>query len=514
MKSFDVVVIGGGHNGLAAASVLARAGRSVCLVEAAQETGGMMRGGELAPGHRVSLGAHLVFGADMVSLEAAGVSASAIPAPCDTVVLAERPLVLRPPFGAAEQGLEAAEASAWNSLRSRLLLQASILSRLDASVPLQPGDAGAGRLFDLAKTGFAARRMGKVGFRELLRMALMCVADVLEEKLGDDRLKGLLAFDATLGYRLGPRSPTSIIGLYRRMGREAAAPAGSAGATVAGLARALEDAARAAGCAIVTGVPVRSIGIDNGKATSVLLDDGQLLAAGQVLSAVSPLVLYPKLVGPRELDTGFLGEVRRLRSRGNIGKIRLALDREPQFCGLPKEANRARFVRAASIGYVESSFNPQKYGEIPDNPPFELVVESAFDPTAAPAGKASISVLVSNLPHDPVGGWDGARERVLRGVLDRIGQFSPGFAASVTAAEFLAPPDLGELFGAPGGHWHHHELQTDRMHALRPVFGAANFRAPVERLWHCGAGSHPGGGVHGASGVMAALEMLREGGRR
>ncbi|MEC9343921.1 MAG: NAD(P)/FAD-dependent oxidoreductase [Pseudomonadota bacterium] len=518
MKSSDVIVIGAGHNGLAAATSLSMRGVKVLLLEAAESAGGMMRNHELAPGFRVSRAAHLVHRLTPATVERLALrqhgleyAATAVPTVC--LSSGNEPVVLRGRWGETVEGVSGDEAGAWGGLRERLLFQAGLLGRFDGEIPVQPGAAGHGQKLALARAGLALRMAGTGEFRQFLRMALMCAADIGEEVLHDDRLKGLLAFDATLGIGLGPRSPTSVLGLYHRLsgvteGGHAALVSVKGG--TGALAAAFANAARAAGVELRASCPVASIEVGTAGVAGVRLANGETVSAPKVVSAASPVTTFRDLVGPRHLDTGFMREVRHLRHGGNVAKLNLALSAPPRFEGTEAGLAGARFVYAPSIDHVEASYNPTKYGELPEDPPFELVVESASDPTMAPAGSASVSVIISNVPHDLKQGWDTGRDKLMKRVLARLEAHAPGIAQTIVASELLAPPDLGATFGVPGGHWHHVEYQGDRLYALRPVFGAAHYRSPVDGLYLCGAGTHPGGGISGQSGLNAADQVLRD----
>ncbi|MCB1465509.1 MAG: NAD(P)/FAD-dependent oxidoreductase [Nitratireductor sp.] len=513
MTSYDIIVIGGGHNGLAAATVLAKRGKKVLVLEAADAPGGMARGHEIAPGYLVSRAAHLAYRLDERVISELGLRAHGLEyasASVATVCLSPdaEPLTLKGAWGETVDGVEPSQAAAWAALRKRLLFQAGTFGKFDRLVPVQPGHASLKQKLALAASGLSLRMAGEKEFRQFLRMAGMCVADIAEEKLSDERLMGLIGFDATLGIRLGPRSPTSVIGLYHRLagGGNLAVVKGG----MAGLANAFAEAAKAAGVELRMSSPVANIEIEAGRAVGVRFADGEVLSAHKVLSATSPVSTFLDLVGARHLDTEFARELRHLRGGGNVAKLNIALSAPPRFGGAAED-NAARFVHAPSIRHVETSFNPQKYGELPDDPPFEAVVESAFDKSLAPAGGAVVSVAVANVPHDLNGGWEKGRARLEKAVLDRLDSLSPGFSKSVVACETLTPPDLAALFGS--GHWHHVELQADRLYALRPVFGAAHYRTPVDGLYLCGAGTHPGGGISGLSGIMAAGQIIGDDGR-
>jgi phytoene dehydrogenase-like protein len=514
MKSSDVLVIGAGHNGLAAAAMLARSGRKVTVLEAGERAGGLAARVEFAQGFEAPMAPFLYRLSETVisalDLRRHGLSTSG---PAPTIALAGEtgPIIMEGAFGETLDGCAPGEAAAFRDLRKRLLLQASILKRFDTETPVQPGNAGLGKKAAIARAAIALRMKGTEEFREMLRMALMCVSDVLDEHLSDERLKGLLAFDATLGHRLGPRSPTSLLGLYLRLAGEAERMQGAQLVdSPAGITNAFEASARSAGVIIRFCARVARIDMTPQGTAGVTLESGETLVCDTVVSAISPHDTFGKLVSPRFVDAGFAGEVTRLRFKGNVSKLFLALSEMPASPSIRHPLANARLVHAPSVRYVEESFNAQKYGELPSAPPFECAVEPASSGTHA----AIVSVTIANTAHDLKMGWNDARPMLQDAVVSTLEESFPGLRRSIVASTLWAPPDIAERCNVAGGHWHHHDLHADRLYALRPVFGVADYRSPVEGLWLCGAGSHPGGGVCGLAGFNAAREIIAGGGAR
>jgi phytoene dehydrogenase-like protein len=516
MKSFDAIVIGGGHNGLVCAAALGKSGRKVLVLEAGDAVGGAARTEEFAPGFRVSAVAHVLnrLHPDVVKaldLGRHGLKLDGRPAPTVALSAAGESLLLEGAYGESLVGATAGEAAAWRELRAQLLRYAGVLRPFLAR---RPPDAGAMSLAEtaaLAKSGLDLRRLGQEDMRDFLRMLLMNVADVLDEHLTDDRLKGLLSFDAVLGSHLGPRSPTSLLGLYYRLAGEIAGapgaqalPAGGMGSVVA----AMHGAAEAAGVSVRTGSEVARIKVEKGRATGVELGSGEELSAATVVSGINPRTTFRDLVGPREVDTGFLTRLGHVRMNGDAAKLHLALDRPPDFEGLDAGGHRGRLVIAPSTNHVERAFNPSKYGEFSPEPVMEITLPSLSDPSLAPSGACVLSAVVQYAPYRLKEGWETGKPRFLEAILTRLESFSPGIRKFIRHAELLTPADIEKRYRMPGGHWHHGELQADQMLMSRPVSGAAGYDTPVERLFLCGAGSHPGGGVSGIAGLNAARRII------
>lgn len=517
MTSFDAVVIGGGHNGLVAAATLAKTGRKVLVLEAGSEVGGAARTEEFAPGFRVSTIAHLLnrLHPDVVKtleLEKYGLKVARTDfMPSVALSRDGPPLVLHGAYGEVLTGANPSEQSAWKELRAQLLRYAGILKPF---LSRRPPDLAGMSLFETAALGqsaLALKKLGKEDMRDFLRVLLMNVADLLDEQLADIRLKGLLAFDATLGSHLGPRSPTSLLGLYYRLAGETGGaagaqvlPQGGMGAVVA----AIRASAEKAGVTIRTSAPVARIIVEKGRAVAVALDNGEVLRASAFISAINPATTFLDLVGPREIDTGFMRKVRNIRMKGDAAKLNLALDRPPQFIGVDEACHKGRLVIAPSPDHVERAFNPSKYGEFSPEPVMEITLPSLADPSLAPGGACVLSALVQYAPYALKEGWDAGKPKFLRAIIAQLEAYAPGIGKSVVHAELLTPADIETRYRMPGGHWHHGELQADQMMVSRPVSGWSGYDTPLDGLFLAGAGSHPGGGVSGAPGLNAARRVI------
>jgi phytoene dehydrogenase-like protein len=512
--SFDSIVIGAGHNGLVCAAYLAKAGRKVLVVEAADHVGGAAVTREIAPGYKVSACAHILHHLHPkvsrdLKLKSHGLRLSAKNLP--TVALGSDGQHLTLNGNKAQGALSDADQQALPRWRKRLLRFASHMQPMLATVPPRLGSGERSDMRTLLKLGWAIRRLGRNDMQEFLRIGGMNVADLLEDTFESDLLRGAYAFDAVLGTHLGPRSPGSVLTLlYRLAGRgngvagALTLPKGGMGAVTDALA----DAAQSAGAEIWTGSPVRRILVADDRAVGVELDNGEQISAANVISNADPRRTFMGLLGAEHLDAGFVRRVSNIRMRGNAAKLNLALDGLPAFTGLSEADLRGRLVIAPDVDYVERAFNPAKYGRYSPEPVMEITVPSLNDPSLAPEGKHVLSAVVQYAPYDLKDGWAGARDGFAKVLLDQLERYAPGLGAQVVASKLFTPADIEREFRMTGGHWHHGELVLDQMLMLRPVPGAAQYAAPLAGLYLCGAGAHPGGGVMGAAGLNAANQVI------
>lgn len=513
---YDCVVIGAGHNGLVCAATLARGGRSVLVLEAAAQVGGAALTREFAPGFRVSAGAHLLhlMPAELLRelrLGSHGLEWAAQDMPTTALLPGGAHLTLG--SGGAGQGLSAQDAQAYAGYTARMRRFAAALAPMFARVPPRLGTTGWADRLALLRLGWQIRRLGRRDMRELLRIVGMNVYDLLEENFESAALKGALGFDAVLGANFGPRSPGTVLTLLYRLAAESAAPLGLSQLKggMGALCDALAKAASAAGAAIRTAAPVASILVEGDRACGVVLESGETVGAKSVISSADPKTTFLRLLGPRHLDTGFVRRVNHIRSRGLAAKLHLALNRAPSFGGVGEAALRGRLLIAPSLQYIEHAYNHAKYGEFSAAPVMELTVPTANDATLAPAGRHVLSAIVQYAPYALGEGWDGGRQRFMDAALDTLERFAPGLRGSIAGAELLTPADMEQEFRISGGHWHHGDLAFDQFLMVRPVPGAAQYRTPLEGLFLCGAGCHPGGGVMGIAGRNAARQVLVSG---
>ena len=534
MTSSDCIVVGGGHNGLVCAAMLAKSGRTVLVLEASPEVGGCARTEEFFPGFRAST-AHVLnrLSIDVVralelekhGLQIAlqtptpsplrgGVRGGGATSPSFTPSVALSPagnhLVLHGAYGEALSGASAAEQAAWKGLRAQLLRYAGVLKPLLSRRPPDIAGLSFADTLSLGTTALALKKLGREDMRDFLRILLMNVYDLADEQLSDDRLKGFLAFDAVLGAHLGPRSPTSLLGLYYRLAGDVSGVAGAQVVPKGGMGvviAALRASAEKAGVGIRAAAPVARIVVENGRATGVVLADGEEIRAQTVVSAIDPAATFIELVGAPHLDTGFVRKVKNIRRKGDAAKLHLALDGVPEFPGVDANGLRGRLVIAPSADHVERAFNPSKYGQFSPEPVMEITLPSLADPSLAPGGACVLSAVVQYAPYALKEGWEAGRPKLLAAIMAQLEAYAPAIGRLVRHAELLTPADIEARYHMPGGHWHHGELQADQMLVSRPVAGWSGYDTPIDGLYLAGAGSHPGGGISGLPGLNAARRV-------
>jgi len=514
-KKDSVIIIGAGHNGLVCAAYLAKAGRKVTVLEAADQVGGAAATREFAPGFRASM-AHLLYLLDEgiareLALESNGLKMAR--ANLQTIALAADGNHLTITSDKVEgAGVSAQDQAAYTEYRRFMSKFAGVIGALHNQVPPRITQQRSD-LMALGKLALKIRRLGRDDMREFLRIAGINIFDILQENFENDLLKGALSMDAVLGTFSGPRSNNSVFtALHRMSGNNAGAagalsiPAGGMGAVTDALAA----AARSAGADIRTSTPVARILMEGTRVCGVELANGERLEAGTVVSNADPRSTVMGLLGMRHVEAGFAQRISNFRSRGHAAKLHLALDGLPEFRGVAAEQAGNRLVIAPTMEYVERAFNHSKYGEYSAEPVAEIVIPTVHDPGLAPAGKHVLSAIVQYAPRDLKTGWGEGKTAFTNIVMDLLSAYAPDIRERTVATELLTPEDIEAQFNIAGGHWHHGELSLDQFLMLRPVPKSAQYRTPVDGLYLCGAGCHPGGGVMGSAGRNAATAVLAE----
>jgi len=507
-KSHDIVIIGGGHNGLVCATYLAKAGRKVLILEACSQAGGLGATREFAPGFKASVADTLPqLGRQLVrelELERHGFSLAADALP--TVALSTT--AGHTSIGA--DGLVGASAADTASYQSYLQLMKKFAKAINPFWHKRPPVLGSGGLKDaatLGQFGWNLRTLGKTDMRELMRMIALPARDLMDEFFECPELKAALSWDANIGSKLAPRSPNNaVLALLYRMSGDLSGglplPQGGSG----GLTDALAAAARSHGAELRMDSPVAGVTVEQGRVTGVELASGETIAADRVVSNADPKTSFFKLLGARHLEVQFTHRIDRLRTDGYVAKLHLALNRLPDFTGLEKP--EGRLLLAPGMDFIENAFDAAKYGGYARELPMAVLLPSLYDPSLAPQGQHVLSAQVQYAPYAVKGGWDAHRDAFLENVMSSLERYAPDIRDCVVASELLTPADLEQQFHVTGGHWHHAEFALDNWWMNRPTYGASQYSTPVPGFYLCGAGAHPGGGIMGAAGRNAARAIL------
>jgi phytoene dehydrogenase-like protein len=521
VASYDAVVIGAGHNSLVCASYLARAGRKVLVVERRERIGGAAVTEEVFPGFRFSVFSYVVsllrpeiirelelprHGLHILPLES-----TFTPLP-DGNYLAQWNDHDQNRRELARHSLRDAEA--YDEFGLMLHQMARAVKPLLAMAPPDPTSLSFGELMGMKRLGEHFRGLGAKRFSMLTKLLTMSSADFLDEWFESEPLKATKSASGIIGTLLGPRSPgTAYVLLHHYMGeldgvfRAWGFAKGGNGSVTAAIA----GAAQAAGAEIRTSAPVAQVLVKHGRARGVVLDDGEEIGAKLVVSGADPRRTFLGLVGEQHLPGPFVDAIRRFRFRGSSAKVNLALGELPDFAALP---GRGPHLRGAvsispSVDYLERAYDEAKYGEYSKRPYMDIVIPSLLDPQMAPPGKHVMSIFVQYAPYQLNGGWtDARREAFGDTVVDTLAQYAPNLKNAILHRQVVTPADIERIVGLSEGNIFQGELSLQQMFFLRPVPAWAKYRTPVSALWQCGAGTHPGGGVMGASGRNAAMQIL------
>ena len=531
MSQYDVLIIGGGHNGLIAAAFLAKAGLQTLVLERLERVGGCARTSELAPGFRCPTLAHTaaIDPAIVRSLELERHGLRIIRPESDACAPTAdgRALVLWADARLAAdeiRAFSARDADQYPRFLASFAAIARVLRRVCAMTPPALDDPTAADLIELLKTGRAFRALGQADAYRLLRWMPMAVADLAGEWFESEPLRATIAAGGIAGSFLGPWSAGSSA-ILLLLGAGEGHPVAT-GWFVAGgpgaLADTLASAARSSGAEIRTGAEVARIDVLDETAAGVTLATGEQIPARAVVSGADPKRTLLGLLDPVHLAPDFIRRVQNIRAHGTLAKVNYAVSALPSFTGLSaRDANQhagalsGRVRLATDIDGIERAFDAAKYGGFADEPWIELVIPSIGDPSFAPHGQHVVSAYVQYAPYhlrtsEPGIGWDVQRDRLGDAATRTIARYAPRFASTVVAREVITPLDLERTYGLTGGHLFHGELGLDQCFVARPLLGWARYTTPVRHLYLCGGGTHPGTGLNGRSGALAARTIARE----
>jgi len=522
----DVIIVGGGHNGLVTAFYLAKAGFKPLVLERRSQPGGSAITEEFHPGFRCSTLAHATgpIRADILSDMQLAQHGLKFVQP-DLRVFTPSPdgralfLYGDPAKSAgAISNFSQKDAKNYPEFQQALSKMAAVLERLLNSTPPSIDHPTPGDLWDLLRTGKGVRDLGKKDMYRLLRWGPMAVADLVAEFFETELLRATVAARGIFGTFLGPWSAGSSTVLLVRAVSDPS-PAGSSTFTVGGmgaLTQAMADAARKAGTEIRSEANVAQIKVKDGAAVGVVLAGGEEIDARAVISNLDPKRTLLKLVDPVHLTPDFVVKLQHVRANGTVAKVNLALNGLPKFTALQKTGTNGaalsgRIHIGPEIDYLEHAFDDSKYGQFSKAPYLEATIPSLSDPSLAPPGKHVMSIYMQFAPYKLRGAdWNSQRDALGNTVVNTLAQYAPDLPGLVENGQIITPQDLEEQYGMTGGHIFHGELALDQLFTMRPLLDWARYRTPILNLYLCGVGTHPGNGLTGASGANAAREILKD----
>jgi len=530
----DVVIVGGGHNGLVAAAYLAGAGLKVIVIERRPIVGGAATTVEFHPRFRNSVAAYAVSLLEPnvirdLDLEVHGLKIVERPLANFLPLPDGRYLKAGPGRTRAEVAkFSTADAERLEAYEARLERIADVLRALALETPPNlPVDRGllasARAMLDTARVANRLRPLGLEGRRDFVEIFTRSAGDFLDRWFESDPIKALFGFDGIVGTYASPYAAGTAYVLLHHCWGEVNGRKGAWGHAIGGMGaitQAMARACAARGVDIRTKSGVKEIRVEKGRAAGVVTDNGERIDARAVVSNLHPKLTFEKLVDPAALPSDFRERIASWRSASGVFRMNLALSELPSFSCLtgrePAEHHGAGIIFAPSLAYMERAWMDARASGWSLAPIVEMLIPSAIDPTLAPEGRHVASLFCQHVaPILPDGtSWDDAREAVADCMLDAVEAYAPGFSSSVIARQILSPLDLEREFGLVGGDIFHGCLSLDQLFSARPVLGHADYRSPIPGLYMCGASTHPGGGVSGAPGHNAAREILRDFRRR
>lgn len=527
MKSrYEAIVIGAGHNGLTAGAYLARAGLSTLILERREMVGGCCVTEEIAPGCRASTTSYI---ASMLrpeviqDLNLASYGLRMIP--CDPA--------LQVPFDdgtvlpwwadrrqtiAELERLSPADARTFVRMDDELKQLARYLQPFFLEAPPDLQASGLSSYQQLLRLGKRFRGITGAEIGRMISFLTGSLGDFLDRNYESEKIKTLLLANNVYGKHGGPYQPGSALGLlFHLLSGGEHAIQGFYGHVIGGMGAITQTMAKAAsryGAEIQTAAPVARIEARNGRVSGVVLEDGTEIHAATVLSNADPRRTFLGLLDTKTLPADFVQAIRGIKMDGPCAKVNLVLGEEPRFVATPANATpgqKSLFTLVPSLDFAERCYNIARQGEIPEELWVDCVVATYIDPDLAPPGKHIMTCFVQYVPyHLAHGTWEEHRETLAQRVIRKIGEYAPNVPGAIEAQLVLTPLDLERTYGLTEGNIFHGDLSLEQLFSMRPVPGWSQYRTPVQGLYLCGAGAHPGGGVTGAPGHNAANQVLRD----
>jgi phytoene dehydrogenase-like protein len=528
-NKYDAIIIGGGHNGLVAAGYLARAGKRVLVLERRHLVGGASVTEEIYPGFKFTVFSYVVslFRPEIIrDLQLPQHGLTILPLESTLTPLPDGRFLYRgndhwETLRSVAQFSER-DAEAYDEYGRNMYFMAKAVKYMLSILPPDPTSFKPGELLGLANLARHFLGLGEEKLYLLAKLMTMSAADFVAQWFEAEPLRATLASSGIIGTFMGPRSPGSayvllhhymgeIDGAYRAWGFHK----GGTG----GLANVLARAAESFGATIQVNAAVKQVLVKNGRAAGVALENGDEYHADVVISSLDPKLTFLKLVEEKNLPSDLVESIRKFNIYGSSGKVNLALDGLPDLAGNPMQklghASRRLMSGAVSLSpntdHLERAYDDAKYGAFSERPYIDIILPSMIDPDMAPPGKHVMSCFVQYAPYNLEGGWtDAKREAFGDAVVNTLAEFFPNIKELILGRQVLTPVDIERITGLSQGNIFQGELSLSQLLFLRPAAGYAKYRTPIKGYWQCGSGTHPGGGIMGAPGRLAALEVLKE----
>jgi len=523
---YDAIIVGGGHNGLTAAAYLARAGLSTLVLERRGIVGGCCVTEEVAPGCRVSTTSYI---ASMLRPEVIAELRLADHGlrmvPCDPAIQVPFPdghvvpwWVDRERAKAEFSKISAKDAARFVEVDDQLKKLARYLQPFFMEPPPEMDTSTVGGWSDLFRVGKRFHGISSAEIAQLISFLTGSLGEFLDHNYESAKMKTLFLANNVYGKHGGPYQPGTAIGLLFHLlsggEHELQGFSGHVMGGMGSITQALAAAGRKLGVEIRTSASVSQIDVRNGRAYSVVLEDGSEVRARMILSNADPKRTFLKMVAPRELPEDFLFAVRGIKMGGPCAKVNFVLAEEPRFTGTSPQASpleRTFYTLIPSLEFAERCYDIAKFGGIPEELWVDCVVSSNADSSLAPPGRHILTCFVQYVPYKLLeGNWDENRELLGDRVVKKIAEYAPNVPGAIVARQVLTPLDLERTYGLTEGNIFHGDLRLEQLFFMRPVPGWAQYRSPIRGLYLCGAGAHPGGGVTGAPGRNAAQQALRD----
>jgi len=521
---YDAIIIGAGHNGLVCAFYLAKAGMKTLMLERRDIVGGAAITQEFHPGFRNSMASYAVSLLNpkvIADMDLHGQGLRIVHRTISNFLPLLEGGGLRVGGGLERTQAEVAKFSRKDAEQLPLYYDAidktaDVLRELALKAPPNAG----GGVHDLLKLASQARGVAKLGLedqRVLFDLFTLSAREFLDRWFESDPIKAVFGFDSIVGNFASPSAPGSAYVLVHHLFGEVNGVKGAWGHAIGGMGaitQAMKRACEAVGVEIRTNAPVARVLVKKGRAAGVILESGETITADRVVGNLHPQLLYTKLLSPEELDPDFAHRMDNYVSGSGTFRMNVALAELPKFRGMPETGDHlgSGIICAPSLDYMERAYHDAKVFGWSRKPIVELIIPSVLDDTLAPPGKHVAAMFCQHFaPQLPDGrSWDDVKDEVANLIIDTVTEYAPNFRDSILGRVALSPLDLERTFALVGGDIMHGRMSLDQLWAARPVLGYGDYRSPIDGLYMCGAGTHPGGGVTGAPGHNAAQEILRD----